>query len=76
MALIRCGECGGTVSSSATHCPHCGYSSDSTCYNCVYYITDGEYDWCKIRKDSNGSYLDIDDSKPSCLAFKAKVYYD
>lgn len=25
MALIKCPECGGTVSDSATTCPHCGY---------------------------------------------------
>lgn len=76
MALIKCGECGGNVSTSADQCPHCGYSSDSTCWNCEFYVTDGEYDWCKKRHGEDGLWLTISSSNHSCLGFRQVRRYD
>ena len=41
MAMTRCGECGGMVSTEAYACPHCGYEPRRSCEGCVHY---GWYD--------------------------------
>ena len=36
MALVKCRECGATVSTSARSCPRCGYdATDSKCGSCI-----------------------------------------
>lgn len=42
MALKRCTECGGIVSTQATFCVHCGNSPSSRCHTCVDYCCSGE----------------------------------
>lgn len=35
MSLIKCKECGESISSSAKSCPHCGYKNETnTCPEC------------------------------------------
>ena len=37
MALIKCKECGGEISSSAKNCPHCGIKINlEACLECGY----------------------------------------
>ena len=41
MALVKCAECGATVSTGARSCPACGYSArGEQCYNCEHYEAD------------------------------------
>ena len=37
MALVKCAECGATVSSKAIQCPSCGYFPYGACEMCRYY---------------------------------------
>ena len=54
MAIIKCDECGGKVSTYAKVCPHCGNdTSDCTCGDCVYlYIDVAECKYCSKNSDS------------------------
>lgn len=55
MSLIKCGECGARVSSSAYTCPVCGRSvnalanSNCRCGTCVNY-GDSDMGWCEYDK--------------------------
>ena len=63
MALIKCGECGHGVSSTASSCPNCGYSTHSTCRNCKYLSYGYDIPWCTVRD------IETDPDRRSCLAY-------
>ena len=37
MALVKCAECGKSVSNKAFFCPNCGYSPKGKCVNCKHF---------------------------------------
>ena len=54
MALIKCSECGGVVSTSAVFCPHCGYPMEERentdeCLNEEIIIEDIDVKTCNIE---------------------------
>ena len=41
MALVRCTECGASVSTGARSCPYCGYGAiGEQCWSCEHYEAD------------------------------------
>ena len=61
MAILKCSECGGDVSTSARSCPHCGYdASDNCCYYCSGFdLEEGQCSCC----DKSGS-------SPACPSYE------
>ena len=74
MALIKCSECGHSVSSTCRSCPNCGYRVYSTCGKCKYYgaVYDA-YLGCSLRE------IEVREGTPACLSFKKQdeewMYY-
>jgi len=54
MALVKCRECGASVSTGAKMCPRCGYdASDSKCGSCIGF--DWEEHECSYTSDKGSN---------------------
>lgn len=73
MALVRCKECGRSVSNTAKSCPSCGYTVDSICWNCDHFSdTCGECDCCNA---SNPKDFSVWNQKRACPGFSNNSNY-
>lgn len=77
MALIKCPECGGQVSDSATICPHCGFSLADLekCCECNHIITRKDAScpecghptpWSRICPGCGNNVLPSEETCPEC----------
>ena len=61
MGLVKCAECGKSVSTRADVCPSCGYSSNGYYGRCMNY----DYDTCTCEYDENKR-----STAPGCPAYE------
>lgn len=68
MAMVRCAECGRSVSNKALQCPNCGYTVDDICCNCEHFSRgfDGLCDECTAIYPHDH---DVWPKKRACPAF-------
>ena len=65
MAILRCGECGASVSTNARSCPNCGYdASHNRCWSCESF----QDDECECVACSKGT------NDPACPAYTPREY--
>lgn len=72
--LIKCPECGKSISDSAKSCPNCGYWMGKRCHQCAYFFADwnDEDDHIMYCHKGRGT----ENLSPACSFFKQAQYYE